>query len=1126
MAISTNGTVLARVAGALYNTQMSNATYKEVAALDPSSLTDVLYARDFAASTDLAVATTLVTNLGLTSVAGLANWVAAQLTAAGSHKGAKVVELLNGFAQMTADATYGAAATAFNTTVDAALALSQTTDNKGGTFAAAGIVTVPNATFTLTSGIDSFTGVAGNDTFAASTTAGALTLSALDAINGGAGTDTLSASVVGAIDTTSLAGLAVSNIENVQFTSTGAVTSNTTTWTGTTSVAVGAAGNVALTAAATTDVTVSTVDLTAAAGTELSVVGGKNVTSTSADTVTLGAAVASSDVVIGSSTSPATGAVTVAHTETVADNATAGASTGTTSTVTVNGGTSVVVSSNVTAGVGENAGDIVTVGAIGVNGKTGTTSVTVNQSAATATWAAAGDKVKVVNAAVTIADGNAVTASDTITTVTLQNFGNSTVASNVLSNLNLKGGTTLASGTVGLNTTTTDTSVIATTLNLGLQGGLVGAISGSQAAKYTTVNIASTADSTVADVSFTAATTLNVSGAGKTTISALTDIGAVTAIASTGAGLTLGAAIGNAVTFTGADGAESIIVGATTKAITTGAGNDTVNVNATALGTGGTIDAGAGTDTLSMTAANAVTASASNTFSTKLSNFEKFAVGDVAATGTVNMNFLNAINDVTVAGVQAGQVLTVAGLTSGANVTFTNATQTATTASLLNDGAADVLNVALSASNAATTVGTLVTTGFETVNFSTANSATTPTAQAHVITTLTDANAKSITVTGNAGLTLGTFSGTALTSFDASGVTLGGVSYTTGVLAAGATLTGGAGDDTLNAAASTATAGVTINAGSGADTITGSATKASVLNGGAGNDTITGGAAADSIDGGTGTNTYVFSSANVAEQAGSSTTTGVVINLGDTALTQSGVFTATGAYLTTVAPTVAAGTSTYLYSTESSTNASVIDTLTNINNVTGSNLADYIVGSATANVINAGAGADVLTGGSGSDTFVFAGSASHVATTDINNVVTDFAAGANGDKITLTTNTAFAHGGAALTVFASGARGDVGATVGLQVFSNNITVADSAVGPTLAEIETYLGTNKIFGTSGADSAVYLVVDNGTDSWVLELQSAGANQLFTAAEDGSVIVAKLTGIADATTLTVANFTNFA
>jgi S-layer protein len=185
MAISTNGTVLARVAGALYNTQMSNATYSEVKTLDPASLVDALYARDFSSATDAAVATTLVTNLGLTSVTGLTNWVAAQLTAAGAHKGAKIVDLLNSFAQMTADATYGAYATAFNTKVDAALVLSQTTGNAGGTFAAAG--TPSDATFTLSTGIDAVVAGAGNDTFNAIAT----TFSAGDVLNGGAGTDTL-----------------------------------------------------------------------------------------------------------------------------------------------------------------------------------------------------------------------------------------------------------------------------------------------------------------------------------------------------------------------------------------------------------------------------------------------------------------------------------------------------------------------------------------------------------------------------------------------------------------------------------------------------------------------------------------------------------------------------------------------------------------------------------------------------------------------------------------------------------------------------------------------------------------------------------------------------------------------
>ena len=198
MAISTNGTVLARVAGALYNTQMSNATYKEVAAMDPASLVNALYARDFSSATDATVATTLVTNLGLASVAGLTNWVAAQLTAAGANKGAKVVDLLNGFAQLTADATYGAAATSFNTKVDASLALSQTDGNKGGTFATVGaVVPVVGATFTLTTGLDNIAGAAGDDVvngFVSATT-GVSTLTGGDQINGGAGNDALNITI-------------------------------------------------------------------------------------------------------------------------------------------------------------------------------------------------------------------------------------------------------------------------------------------------------------------------------------------------------------------------------------------------------------------------------------------------------------------------------------------------------------------------------------------------------------------------------------------------------------------------------------------------------------------------------------------------------------------------------------------------------------------------------------------------------------------------------------------------------------------------------------------------------------------------------------------------------------------
>jgi len=213
MAISTNGTVIARLAGGLYNTVLSNGTYNDIAKEDPSALANTLYARDFAKSTDLAVATTLVTNLGLSSVAGLANWVAAQLTAAGAaNKGAKVVSLLNDFAGMTADATYGAQATAFNTKVDAALAASQKAGSVESKFADAGVVAVTGATFTLTTGVDTFAGTAVGDTFNATH----LTLTGNDDIRGGDGSDTLVIIDTGATPFTPNTSIYFDSIETVK----------------------------------------------------------------------------------------------------------------------------------------------------------------------------------------------------------------------------------------------------------------------------------------------------------------------------------------------------------------------------------------------------------------------------------------------------------------------------------------------------------------------------------------------------------------------------------------------------------------------------------------------------------------------------------------------------------------------------------------------------------------------------------------------------------------------------------------------------------------------------------------------------------------------------------------------
>ena len=150
MAISTNATVVARLAGGLYNQTLSNSDFELIngaikTAADLNTFANESFNRDFGGKSDLQVANTLLANLGLSSVAGLNNWVAAQLTAATSGKGAKVVSMLNDFANMTSDPTYGSAATAFNSKASAALALAQKAGSTGGDFNAAATIAAAEA---------------------------------------------------------------------------------------------------------------------------------------------------------------------------------------------------------------------------------------------------------------------------------------------------------------------------------------------------------------------------------------------------------------------------------------------------------------------------------------------------------------------------------------------------------------------------------------------------------------------------------------------------------------------------------------------------------------------------------------------------------------------------------------------------------------------------------------------------------------------------------------------------------------------------------------------------------------------------------------------------------------------
>jgi hypothetical protein len=215
--ITSNGTVIVRVAAGLYGLAPGNSIYSELVNASYSggvnALVNNLYTSDFGASTTKAVAEAMVANLGITgdAASGAANFVEGQLTAtAASARGAKVVEMLNLFAGLTADATYGAAATAWNTKVTNAVVTAQTSGSSDAAFSTVSAV-LSGKSFALTTGIDASVGTAGADTF----TGDNATTNATDSIDGGAGADTF-------VFTSSGAGIAlgagVTNVETLAVT--------------------------------------------------------------------------------------------------------------------------------------------------------------------------------------------------------------------------------------------------------------------------------------------------------------------------------------------------------------------------------------------------------------------------------------------------------------------------------------------------------------------------------------------------------------------------------------------------------------------------------------------------------------------------------------------------------------------------------------------------------------------------------------------------------------------------------------------------------------------------------------------------------------------------------------------
>jgi len=282
------------------------------------------------------------------------------------------------------------------------------------------------------------------------------------------------------------------------------------------------------------------------------------------------------------------------------------------------------------------------------------------------------------------------------------------------------------------------------------------------------------------------------------------------------------------------------------------------------------------------------------------------------------------------------------------------------------------------------------------------------------------------------------------------------------------------------------TAVLELQGGAGADIITGSAYA----------DLIDGGVGADTLSGGDGSDTYVaVTTLNaIVELEGASTgvQTGMVVNLSSAAITNTTILGTSTGYTADTVTSVATNSAAYLYAASASTNASTVDTLASVENVTGSAGADYIVGSAGANTINSGAGADYVIGGLGIDTIGLGGA----DTAADRVVISDITASANRDVITgfVTTSDDIIIGLANTTVATA---------AGNAVATSNTTVAGvgggalALTGATTANCDVIIMDNVT--AAGANSGdLSLTTAAGLDGTELlkALTTAGAADTYT------------------------------
>ena len=885
MAISTNGAIITRLAGALYNEYLSNANYAELSSTAPATVAANWLSNDFSSKTDTEIATTVLTNLGLTTANGflgeaLVNYVSSQLTAAGSTsaaKGAKLVSMLNDFAGMTADATYGVNATSFNTKVTASLSLSQTTGSKGGSFATSDAVAVTNGSFSLTTGLDSFAGGAGNDRFVGSIGNTDPTLSTGDEISGGDGTDTLQINASGTVATT-IGGLTLTSVETVSI-----VDTNTA------GAIVNLAGNTGVTtlkSAGSSGAVLAFNNVPAIAALDLSYTAGSG---TATVAYTTAAYAGTNTQAIKWTEAGATGTVTIAGVE-VFNVASSGTSTlqlvaasGTTVNVTASGTTTIDLDSAsnvalttvsggtstgaitfnldtdytdmaVTGGAGDDTFDISN-GAPGlndaINGGDGadilyvasTTDVT-----AIATTYASFSNIEKLSLRGTDA-GTASAADFTIdldTTEGVTSIALSARDTDVVNVFTLNDLTATQAGAISLSTYTSGTGA---TLNLDLADGSGAA----DVAKVTSTAVSTGSTISINDAGNAGdieALEVTLKGAYTSTLTIETAAfadsvkisGGTSGVAVDGNGAAL---TSDVVDLSGFAGDINIALGSNDQAVTGGTGNDTFEFGAN-LTRNDVIDGGAGTDVLQIMPSGSISGALS------ITNVETLQV-EGSASGSANFSSITGITKVDL---DAGAAINSIVLTAQNLKGITSITASAETGTTLNDmngltitsgftGTADSLTLSLTAVLDTVTVGALSLAGLESLTISVTGDSDNEVSTVGGISATTGLTSVTVTDSGYTAalsaqdIVLGTVGGNttdSMTTFDASTL-VAGLSVTLDSLASSASVSLGEGSDAVSIVGSTGT-NLLITSGDGNDTITLTTTAGHTIETGTGDSTI------------------------------------------------------------------------------------------------------------------------------------------------------------------------------------------------------------------------------------------------------------------------------------------------